>query len=733
MKRQTALPELLAPAGDFSALVAAVAGGADAVYIGGKSFSARAFAKNFDMPDIRRAVRYCHIHNVKLYVALNTLVFDRELTDAVKYAAELYSVGVDALICADLGAIREIRRAIPELEIHASTQMSIHNSLGADEAARLGISRVVLARELSLSDIKATVDNCIPECEIFLHGALCVCHSGQCLFSSLVGGRSGNRGECAQPCRLPYNGGYPLSLRDLSLAEYIPELIESGVASLKIEGRMKSAEYVYGVTSIYRRLLDEKRRATPEECAELARIFSRGGFTDGYLTGNIQAPMTGVRSELDKESSRELVSFSSEEQRASVSAEIKIKRGEQSRLRLFCGERFAEVSGDVPTEAISAPLTEAGVKSRLCKMGATSLALKPEDIVCEIDSGLNLSPASINALRREAAELIESCDRDFKLPEDFSIKARPVPRCHALRTAQVFNPQSFLEYSKKYGNTFFDIAFLPLFGNIPKEESIKNIGVYLPPIITECELVSVKKRLAEVKNDGIMYTLVGNIGHFSLAKEYGLVPVGDMRLNITNSSTRAFYRSLGAENTVLSPEITLPMARDIGGGEIIYGRIPLMLTERCFIKESFGCDKCGTARLTDRQGAHFPMMREWEHRNIIFNSVKTYMLDKPAELERQGILHIHFIFSDETPEQIAEAVRSYKLSSPSPDKSIRRIGSLTAVKKDAADGREAERQQSKKLIPKKASPKKHTADKKPPQSGSFDKTKFKSQKSKRRT
>ncbi|MBO5945442.1 MAG: U32 family peptidase, partial [Clostridia bacterium] len=208
-------------------------------------------------------MRYCHLHGVRIYVTVNTLVNDLELEALSDYAAYLYKIGIDAVICADLGAIREIRRRVPDLEIHASTQMSVHNVSGAKAAYELGCTRVVPARELSLENIKTMVENTPTEIEIFLHGALCVCHSGQCLFSSLVGGRSGNRGECAQPCRLPYNGGkYPLSLKDLSLAEHIPAIIESGVSSLKIEGRMKSPEYVYAVTKIYRTLLDEGRAAT---------------------------------------------------------------------------------------------------------------------------------------------------------------------------------------------------------------------------------------------------------------------------------------------------------------------------------------------------------------------------------------------------------------------------------------------------------------------------------------
>ena len=280
MRRKTKLPELLAPAGSFEALTAAISGGADAIYIGGKSFGARAYAKNFDIEEIKRAAELCHIHGVKLYATVNTLVFDRELYDLSDYVYELYCAGVDALICADLGAIAEIRRRVPDMPIHASTQMCVHNTAGADAAQALGCERVVVARELSEEDIRTVVEKSKAEVEVFLHGALCVCHSGQCLMSSLVGGRSGNRGECAQPCRLPYGKGYPLSLKDLSLASHIKSLIDRVVASLKIEGRMKSPSYVYRVTKIYRTLLNEAREADKKEEEELKKVFSRGGFTD---------------------------------------------------------------------------------------------------------------------------------------------------------------------------------------------------------------------------------------------------------------------------------------------------------------------------------------------------------------------------------------------------------------------------------------------------------------------
>ena len=688
MRRKGALPELLSPAGDFEALVAAVKGGADAVYIGGKSFSARAFAKNFDMDEIRRAVRYCRLRGVKLYVTLNTLIYDKEMNEALEYAAELYRAGVDALISADVGLITLVRRYIPKLEVHASTQMSVHNSIGADAAAALGCTRVVLARELSGGDIVSVTENCKVETEVFLHGALCVCHSGQCLFSSLVGGRSGNRGECAQPCRLPYNGAYPLSLRDLSLASHIPALIDSGVASLKIEGRMKSPEYVYRVTKIYRHLLDERRCATEDELCELEMIFSRGGFTDGYFKGALDR-MTGVRSDADKQSTRQLGDRAFLPERVRVTGRVTIKSGEPSELALSLGDRTVIVTGEIPSVAESSPLDAASVKARLSKMGNTGLSLSPDDIEATVEEGLNLAPSAINDLRRRAADAIEGCEREFELQKPVIRSDRKnSPR---LRTAQLFSSdaaeQLLCEYPDAAG--YFDILFVPLFDALKIcSDGASNIGVYLPPVIMEHEMESVVRELEKVKKRGTLYTLVSNISHIELSKRFGMKMIGDFRLNVMNGLSAEYYRSLGVVRTVLSQELTLPQARDIGEGVTVYGRVPLMLTERCFIKENFGCDACGKASFKDRLGVKFPIIREWGHRNLVLNSVTTYMADRERELSENRISHSHFIFTTENASQISDAVRSYKVGAPAKNPTaIRRIGAARPSKSTVSSGK----------------------------------------------
>ena len=656
MKRRTALPELLAPAGSEEALRAAVSAGADAVYLGGKCFNARAYAQNFDDEALARSISYAHLFGVRVYVTLNTLVLDRELSSVIDYARRLYEMGADAVIVADLGLVSELKKHIPALEIHASTQATVHSSLSADEMYSLGVCRVVLSRELSLENIKSTTGVCAPETEIFLHGALCVSHSGQCLFSSLVGGRSGNRGECAQPCRLPYNNTYPLSLRDLCLAEHIPSLIDSGVASLKIEGRMKSPSYVYEVTRIYRTLLDERRPASREEMSRLAAVFCRDGFTDKYLTARTDEKMTGTRSERDKALSREVELEIPTPEKIKIQAKCKISEGEPARLTLSAKDKTVTVSGQTPSPALSSPLTPPSVKARLSKMGATPFSLDEASISLTLDSGLNLPPSAINSLRREATEALISeltrVERENQPP--FSPKARATDGKKPKRTALCFFSH---QYNAVRDLGFFDVIFLPL-TELDGVDSV--LGVYIPPVIFEGELDSVRALLRRAKDKGAKYALVGNVSHYTLAEEHSLTPIADFRMNIANKRSAALHSTLGALEFIASPELSLPQLRDLGGLAIVYGRIPLMLLERCFMRESFGCKNCNACALTDRKGVTFPMIREYQHRNLLLNSSITYMGDKKSTLAQYNIRGEHFIFSTESAKECLSAISAYK-------------------------------------------------------------------------
>ncbi len=657
MKRKSELPLLLAPAGGEAAFLAAVAAGADAVYLGGSDFNARAYAENFDEETLTRCVRLAHAHGISVHVTMNTLLTERELSDAVKWAGRLWEIGVDAVICADVGLITCLREQLPLLPLHASTQLSLHSSAGAEEVADLGFQVVVAARELKREDLAAMCRRAPAMVEGFIHGALCVSHSGQCLFSSLVGGRSGNRGACAQPCRLPFQGGYTLSLKDLSLAAHVPSLIEDGISCLKIEGRMKSPAYVWGVTKIYRRLLDERRAATEEEKRQLARIFSRDGHTDGYYTGTL-AGMTGIRRETDKAESRR------EEADIPLPSPVRLRascsiRAQEPCCLTFTTEdgRKATVTGEIPSEARSAPLTAAAVAERLAKLGGTPYRLSTEDISVTLDEGLNLSPAALNALRRAAVERLTDTGREPVMVQE--VLPATVRFRGPGRTALFMRGKAWEELDEQ-NRAFFDLSFIPLW----EYDKIKDppAGVWFPPVITDEEEPGVFEQLAAAKARGASWALCGNPAQVRYARDAGYRVLGDFRLNITNSHAAAYWAGHGVADAVLSPELTAPQMRDIGGRAIVYGRIPLMLTERCYASPDGACASCGNACegavLTDRRGIDFPLLRLPAHRNLILNSLPTYLGDKQEDLPR-GVRG-HFLFTTETAEEIRHVITAWQ-------------------------------------------------------------------------
>ncbi len=635
------LPELLAPAGSFKALEAAIDAGADAVYFAGESYGARAFAKNFTREEIAEAAKLCRAYGVQSYITLNTLLYDREMRDVLDYAAFLENAGIDALIIADMGAAREIRRAIPTMRLHASTQFSGHNVAAARFLAEHGFERMVAARELSREDLTALCKESPIEIETFIHGALCVCHSGQCLLSSMIGGRSGNRGMCAQPCRLPDKSGrYPLSLKDLSMASRIPELLSTGAASLKIEGRMKSPEYVHGVTSIYRRLLDERRNATPDENAALAEIFSRDGFTTGYFDKKIGVSMLGTRSEDARQKSRALSPFEKITRRLPITMQANLCTDKPFTLTVTGARGSVTVTGSVPETAVNAPLSREAVEKNLTKLGATAYTCTRCDI--DLDDGLILRVSEINAVRREAIEKYAALGERAHTVTPPS----PLTKCektdlHA-RTALVMRAKNLPKAKGFY--EYFDVVYLPL-AEYLRTPDARVKGVQLPGVIMESEREKIAADLKKAASLGATHALAGNYGHLSLAKAAGLEVHGDFRLNVTNSAAADFAFASGFASLILSPELTQAQARDIGGNvrNIVYGRLPIMLLEKCMATDVAGCKACGEDRaaLVDRRGKRFPILREEPHRNILFNSVPTYALDRQPKGGQ------HYIFTDE--------------------------------------------------------------------------------------
>ncbi len=655
------LPELLAPAGSPLALEAAIEGGADAIYVGGLAFNARINAKNFTPDELKTSIARAHSYGVKVYIAANTLILDREREEYLRAAEQAYLYGADALIVADIGIASEIKKRIP-IELHGSTQLSGHNLAAAEYLADNGFSRMVCAREMSREDLATFCKSSPIESGVFVHGALCVCHSGQCLFSSLVGGRSGNRGECAQPCRLPYraSGGrqeYPLSLKDLSLAEHITELCDMGVSSFKIEGRMKSPEYVRDVVRIWRRLLDEGRNASPDDMRALAKIFSRGGFTDGYYNKRIGTDMLGVRSDADKRESAAAEKFCGIERKLPIELYASIRTGKEAELRAVSEGRSVTVKGAIPNAAINAPLTREAVEKNLSKLGATCYSLERLEI--ELDEGLMLPVSALNALRRSAVEALETAEerseRDINRVS-FNVPSKQKDR-RTSRTALFFDPSQIPDSAE----SFFERIFVPL--ERYSDCVGKGYGVMLPEVVFDSEREEVEKMLSFAASNGAKYALVGNLGHARLARDAGILLVGDFRLNCYNNSTAAALETAGFEEIILSPELTLAQMRDIGGRArtIVYGRLPLMITEKCVGKELGGCNSCDKQKtaLVDRKGVEFPVRRRPQHRSVIFNSVPVYMGDRADELKAYGISAQHFIFSTESAREIEKVIALY--------------------------------------------------------------------------
>ena len=661
------MPELLSPAGSILSLKAAIEGGADAIYIGGSAFNARMKAKNFDENELKLGIELAHEYGVKVYIAANTLILDRELDEYLRAAERAYLLSADAMIIADVGAASEVKKRIP-IELHASTQLSGHNVDAAKRLYEAGFSRMVLAREMPKEDIERFCKESPIESEVFVHGALCVCHSGQCLFSSVVGGRSGNRGECAQPCRLPYKSknkkgeSYPLSLKDLSLAEHITELCNMGVSSFKIEGRMKSPEYVRDVTARWRALIDANKNADKRDMEYFASVFGRGGHTDAYFVRNINSKMLGVRSETDKKESASLVKFEDITRKIPIELTAKIKRGEPSSLSAMIGEKCVTVYGAVPDEARTAPISEDLLRRNLSKLGGTVYSLLRLDI--ELDEGLILPISAINALRREAIEKINEKTKSVssRTEADFieAKKSLPAKKRENIRSAVFYQPEKIPADAKDY----FNYIYIPL--EKYQNYSGSGYGVMLPEVIFDSERDTVEKLLKNAYELGARDALIGNIGHIELAKKYGFKLHGDLRLNAFNNSSVAELEKMGFEDVILSPELTLRQIRDIGGATAVcvYGRLPLMITEKCVGRELGSCENCeaGNAKLTDRRDIEFPVLKRFGHRSVIFNSVPTYMADKRNDLENARITSEHFIFTVESATEVKRVVDLYKNS-----------------------------------------------------------------------
>lgn len=683
--------ELLAPAGGQEALVAAVQSGADAVYMGFGAFNARRSARNFSDEEFRAAVSYCHLRGVKVYLTLNTLVTDRELPALAEEARTASDCGVDAILVQDWGVLAALREIIPDVPLHASTQMSLHTLSGVQEAARLGMTRAVLARELSRGEIAEICRNSPIEIEAFVHGALCMCYSGQCEMSAVIGRRSGNRGACAQPCRLPYGfdgkaSGHPLSLKDANLAPFVPEMQDMGVACLKIEGRMKRPEYVAAVTDIYAHLLREHRAPTKDEQKKLALAFSRDGFTEGYYRGTRGRGMFGTRPENAKwpeDWFGELrARYEKEDQRlVPLTFDCIIRAGEPMRLRAEDAVgHTVTVTGAVPEAARSRAITAEEVEGRLKKTGGTAFSV--EHCRVALDGGLAVSAGALNALRREALSQMEA--QRTAVPERRAfgfVPGEPVKNSaeKPLLTVSIHKAEQLSEalVSLAPARVYLPAELLPQLDLAPYRGRTEFFAL-LPRIYRTQDEPILRALLEDGIKKGVTGVSIANLGHLSLVRELGVTLHGDWALNVYNSAALAFWKKEGLSSACASFELRDAQLRDLQKSlpceAIVYGRLPLMITENCLNANESGCryfkerpvsvpcdGACATTpELTDRRGERFPVLRAWGCRSEIENGKILYLADKARDWQSLGLRYACLRFTTESPEECVRMLRAYQ-------------------------------------------------------------------------
>ena len=671
--------ELLSPAGSPEAVIAAVQNGADAIYMGLGNFNARRGAKNFTDEEFERSMRYCRIRGCKVYVTLNTLVNDREIAQAVESARLASQLGADGIIIQDLGLAYAIRQALPDIPLHASTQMSIHNLAGVEAAAEMGMTRAVLARELSLEQIKFITQHASIETEVFVHGALCFCQSGQCYMSALIGRRSGNRGMCAQPCRMQYSLGgrmddYPMSLKDNCLVDRLRELEDAGVACLKIEGRMKRPEYTAIVTKIYSKALKEHRQPSDEEMETLEKAFSRQGFTQGYFNGD-KKDMFGRREEPDKDTEKLFTlarkGYSEGElRRVPVHFYTVAEKGMPVKAIAFDddGNRAAAMGG-VPEKARGQGLTATYITEQMFKTGGT-----PYNCVenrAQADPGLYLPASEINDLRRRlVSELSEQrakppIRRVGKLPE------KPKGKLPTGDPAMIFQVLTEEQLSPELAALKPQYLYVPLTLMTEKLDLLRPFAeqgtipvAVLPRVIADNEAAAVYDMLSRMFDQGVNEALVGNLGHAMLAKKAGMKLRGDFGLNTFNALSMEVIRQAGFISATASFELRLSQIRDmikpLDTELIIYGLIPLMVSDQCIIRHSAGRCNCQTpGQMADRMGSVFPVVKEFGCRNVIYNAHKLYLADKAEDVYAAGAWGLRMMFTTEGMRECVEVAKGY--------------------------------------------------------------------------
>ena len=641
--------EILAPVGSEEMLHAAVFSGADAVYLGFSGFNARTGAGNFDADSLKEAVRFCHARGVKVHVALNTTVYGGELASLCDAIRAVAASGADAVICQDLAVATLIGKIAPQLPRHGSTQMSVHTLQGALELKELGFTRVVLARELSLPEVEQITRHCGIETECFVHGALCMCVSGQCYLSAFLGGRSGNRGSCAGPCRLPFEAnalpeGKPgrlhhLSLKDNSVIDKLDQLQAIGVASAKIEGRLRTPEYVAAAVSAC--LAGREGRAYDRDL--LKNAFSRSGFTSGYLDGKIDGTMFGVRSEADAELTKKTLPalrelYRRERSRVPVRMKLEIEEGGEKLTVTDADGNKAFAYGDFEPQPARADPTES-LKRSLAKTGGTPFAA--ENIEVEMDEGPWFVPGStVNELRREALDALLK-KREVLRPwpvQDVELEPLPQRTLPPHRTLRA----RFERWDQVPEQALSGVEYLILpiaqADRVPREWRGKTL-LELPRVMFGKLEEDTARRVAATQDAGFAGYEVSNIAHLRLCR--GLPMSGGFGLNVTNQVAAQFYADNGLSSVLILPETKdsdistiapTHAGKPVPTGVLVYGHMPLMITRACPLQNIHDCAHCDkTGVLTDRKAKKFPVRCGMGVRTI-YNPVPIYMGDKPGAL-----------------------------------------------------------------------------------------------------
>ena len=670
--------EILAPVGNEEMLRAAVFSGADAVYLGFSGFNARTSANNFNADTLKDAVAFCHARGVAAHVALNTTVYGGELPALEQAIRAVAASGADAVICQDLAVATLIGKIAPQLPRHGSTQMSVHSLQGALELKELGFTRVVLARELSMPEVEHITKHCGIETECFVHGALCMCVSGQCYMSAFLGGRSGNRGSCAGPCRLPFEAnalpeGKPgrlhhLSLKDNSVIDKLDKLQALGVASAKIEGRLRTPEYVAAAVSAC--LAGREGRAYDRDL--LKNAFSRSGFTSGYLDGKIDGTMFGVRSEADAEQTKKTLPmlrelYRRERSRVPVKMKLEIEEGGEKLTVTDADGSKAFAYGDAEPQPARTDPTESLHRS-LAKTGGTPFAVEDQDIAVEMDGGPWFIPGgAVNELRREALDALlkkREVLRPWPTTEEHvpALPLRTLPPHRTLRAR-------FESWEQVPERALDGIEYLILpiaqADRVPREWRAKTL-LELPRVMFGKLEEDTARRIAATQDSGFAGYEVSNIAHLRLCR--GLPMSGSFGLNITNQLAAQFYADNGLGSMLILPEVKdsdistiapTHNGRPVPTGVLVYGHMPLMVTRACPLQNIHDCAHCDkTGVLTDRKAKKFPVRCGLGVRTI-YNPVPIYMGDKPGALTVDYGVAYFTLESREETAKILEMIRTH--------------------------------------------------------------------------